>query len=61
MFLNITKNNEYHTHLFWIKHGCKGFSNTSQSKRHDDVNADWIHVAQNKVQMWTIVDVPLIP
>jgi len=22
--LNITKNNEYHTHLFWMKHGWDG-------------------------------------
>lgn len=37
------------------------FSNTSRSKRHDDVDADWIHVAQIKVQRWAIVDVRLIP
>ena len=34
-----------------------GFSNTSRSKRHDDLNADWIHV----VQRWAIVDVQLTP
>lgn len=43
----------------WLR--WKGFSNTSQSKRHDDIDEDWIHVAQNKVQRWAIVDVPLIP